>query len=283
MNKINFNQTGGFPLETNTLQFLQNAYQLFGAFSALAGDLVILQGCTVTGSSVSDGIVIINGEVLPFVGGIVAATVVVVETTESKTFEDGSSKAVYHTRTARFGRGTTTYPWSDFQRVDNLQEIMNKLKTHTHTWEKITGKPTTFPPSEHTHTWAKITEKPTTFPPATHTHSYNDLTDKPTIGKGKAIIAGLVGYNPRRVIGTLAGSFSIAPYPRNTSWGDTHKIIHNIGHTDYIVTGSALGGSLGPHIKLNCFEVYRDYCYVGTADDNTGNPCDFQFMITSFR
>lgn len=72
MNKINFNQTGGFPLETNTLDFLQNAYQLFGAFSALAGDLVILQGCTVTGSSVSDGVVIIGSEVLPFKKGVVS-------------------------------------------------------------------------------------------------------------------------------------------------------------------------------------------------------------------
>lgn len=285
MNKINFNQTGGFPLETNTLQFLQNAYSLFNAFSVLAGDLTILQGCTVTGSSVSDGVVIINGEVLPFVGGVVASTVVIVETTESKTFEDGSSKAVYHTRVARFGRGTATYLWSDFQRVDNLQEVMDKLKTHTHKWSEITNKPTTFPASEHTHTWAKITEKPTTFPPATHTHSYNDLTDKPTIGKGQIVVAGKVRCYPRQVIKTMAGAFYVSADPRHSDWFHHHKITHNLGHTDYVVTGNIIGkiADTGSTIKLTCYHIGNNYCYVSTSDDDSANDADFHFMITSFR
>lgn len=123
MNRINFNQTGGFPLETNTLQFLQNAYQLFGAFSALAGDLVILQGCTVTGSSVSDGVVIIGGEVLPFKKGVVSPMVVVKEVVNERQFEDGTSKQVYFTRYATFGIGGSSYRWADFKRVDNLQQL----------------------------------------------------------------------------------------------------------------------------------------------------------------
>lgn len=31
-------------------------------------------------------------------------------------------------------------------------------------WDKITGKPSTFPPSFHEHTWDEILDKPTTFP-----------------------------------------------------------------------------------------------------------------------
>ncbi|ENC6723363.1 pyocin knob domain-containing protein [Vibrio harveyi] len=58
---------------------------------------------------------------------------------------------------------------------------------HTHTWESITERPSSFPPSAHQHGWADITGapatatrwptwdettgKPTSFPPAAHTHS----------------------------------------------------------------------------------------------------------------
>ena len=42
-------------------------------------------------------------------------------------------------------------------------------------WEAVTGKPTTFTPSEHTHeaqavAWEAVTGKPTTFTPSEHTH-----------------------------------------------------------------------------------------------------------------
>ena len=42
-------------------------------------------------------------------------------------------------------------------------------------WDKVTGKPKTFPPSTHTHSYASITGKPSTFPPAAHTHEAGDL------------------------------------------------------------------------------------------------------------
>jgi hypothetical protein len=48
------------------------------------------------------------------------------------------------------------------------------------TWQSITGKPTTFPPSTHSHAYVDITGKPTTFTPAAHSHAYVDITGKPT-------------------------------------------------------------------------------------------------------
>ena len=69
-------------------------------------------------------------------------------------------------------------------------------------WDAITGKPATYPPSSHNHdafykaigyvpAWAEITGKPSTFPPSTHNHdalyrpitwspAWNDITGKPT-------------------------------------------------------------------------------------------------------
>lgn len=52
--------------------------------------------------------------------------------------------------------------------------------THAHAWSEVTGKPTTFDPSAHMHLWADITDKPTTFAPATHSHAWADITGKPT-------------------------------------------------------------------------------------------------------
>lgn len=123
MNKINFNQTGGFPLDTDVLNFMQSSYDIFNALGEMAGNLAILKGCEVTGSSVADGVVYIAGEVLPFRGGTLSTRVIIREEKRSLPFEDGESKEVETTRYATFGNGTTTYNWADFKRFHNLQEL----------------------------------------------------------------------------------------------------------------------------------------------------------------
>lgn len=281
MNKIDFQQTGGFPLDANIFSFLQNAWGLLQVFGELAGNLSILQGCTKNGNTVSDGVVYVDGELLPFKRSS-GTKVIIKEERTALQFEDGNSKEVEITRYATMGVGSVSWNFSDFKRIDNIQQLMHKLSTHTHEWSAITGKPATFPPATHSHDWEAITGKPATFPPAPHSHSYNDLADKPTIG-GQIVIAGKVGYNPRRVIRKFVGDFSVSSYPQNSGWTDHHKITHNIGHTDYIVTGSALGGDGARTVKLNCFYMTANYCYVVTADDATGNAADFVFQITSFR
>lgn len=123
MNKINFNQTGGFPLDTDILAFMQNAYAVFNSLGELAGNLSILKGCEVTGINVANGYVYINGEVLPFRGGSNSQQVVIKEERRSLPFEDGENKEVEIVRYATFGNGTTTYNWADFKRIKNLQDI----------------------------------------------------------------------------------------------------------------------------------------------------------------
>ena len=124
MDNIKFNQTGGFPLDTDIMGAMQTAYSLFNSLGNLAGNKAIISGCTVAGSSVSDGVVFINGEVLPFRGGSQSANVFIKEEAESRIFEDGSSKPVIVKRYATFGTSTPdkTYPWADFVRVENLIE-----------------------------------------------------------------------------------------------------------------------------------------------------------------
>lgn len=124
MDNIKFNQTGGFPLDTDIMGAMQTAYSLFNSLGNLAGNKAIISGCTVAGSSVSDGVVFIDGEVLPFKGGPESTNVFIKEETENRIFEDGSNKPVIIKRYATFGSSTPdkTYQWADFVRVENFIE-----------------------------------------------------------------------------------------------------------------------------------------------------------------
>ena len=127
MNRLNVQQTGGFPLTTNTLDFMQASLLLMQNFGEIAGDLTILSGCEVSGSQVSNGTVYINGEILPFTGGPLAANIVIVESRTQKQFEDGVARDVEIIRKAQFGNGTKVYPWANFTRVTPIKILQKAL------------------------------------------------------------------------------------------------------------------------------------------------------------
>jgi len=135
MNKIDFNSVGGFPLEVNDLSAMQDNYNSLQELAkAICGTSpAILSGCVVTGSTVSPGFMLINGELLPFNGGPLGTYVAVTETTSNKTFEDGISRIVFRNRRAVFSTGGTL--WSAFWRVNNLKDVaVNKLYSELPTW-----------------------------------------------------------------------------------------------------------------------------------------------------
>lgn len=129
MNRIDFNQTGGFPLSTQILEALQKAYKDFNQYGNLAGDnLVIIAGCDPgSGGTVTNGFVFINGELLPFVGTTVTDNVIIVETQDSRGFEDGSVKPVIYERYATFGDGPDFYVWANFRRPKTLFQLEDRL------------------------------------------------------------------------------------------------------------------------------------------------------------
>lgn len=129
MNSINVNQTGGFPLTTDVLSYMQNAYKIFNAMSGISGDLIILSGCEVVGNTVSDGVVAIEGEIYPFQGTTLGSHVFIKEVNTSKIFEDGSQKTVLVEKVATFGSSTKSYPWESFRRVLNNRQIEEKSFT----------------------------------------------------------------------------------------------------------------------------------------------------------
>ena len=122
MNIVRYKQTGGFPLDTNNLDFLQSSFHILNTLGNLAGDMVIISGCETAGNTVSNGVVYVNKEVLEFRGGSLSANVFIKEEEVSGTFEDGSFKPIEITRYVTFGSSTPekTFKWEDFKRVDNL-------------------------------------------------------------------------------------------------------------------------------------------------------------------
>lgn len=129
MNRSNFNQTGGYPLKTERLQEMQTAYEIFNAFGALAGDLTIISGCAVIGTTVQDGFIFINGELLSFKSAAVtpSSSVIIIETPVERGFKNGIVKTVHTLRYATFGTSETSWLWSDFTRVDSLKNIASRI------------------------------------------------------------------------------------------------------------------------------------------------------------
>jgi len=125
MNKVEFQQTGGFPIETDTLSYLQDSIFSLQSLAAIAGDNFILSGAVVTGGNVSDGYVVINGEVLPFRGGALQTKVVIAEEVAKRPFENGTEKPVFRTRYVRFGTGENTTLFADLPRIKDLKTFRN--------------------------------------------------------------------------------------------------------------------------------------------------------------
>lgn len=106
MNKrIDFSNIGGFPLEQDTLDFMQTSYRgALGAIAKLCGNKVIVTGVENDGAdNISDGWIVVDGELVPFVGGPLDTYVVISETPGNAEFEDGNVKEVYYTKTATCG------------------------------------------------------------------------------------------------------------------------------------------------------------------------------------
>lgn len=123
MNTIDFSHSGGFPLETDTLDFLQtNITQPINALAALGGNNYIISGVEDQGFRTSDGWVVIDGEILYFKGDLKQTSVIVVQTGRKVHFQDGKEREVYLNRYVTFGTGLKSIPFASLPRISDLQK-----------------------------------------------------------------------------------------------------------------------------------------------------------------
>jgi hypothetical protein len=121
--RIDFTQLEGLGFTQDTLDFLQTSYrEALGSVASILGDYVIISGAAVSGPNYTDGWVAINGELLPFTGGLIAPNIIIEETSANELFADGANKPVYYTRRAKLASsGGTAY--SSFVRLDSLKVL----------------------------------------------------------------------------------------------------------------------------------------------------------------
>ena len=97
--------------------------------SLMGGNTCILSGCVESGGSATDGWVAINGEVLPFVGGVTQPYVIIVETATQKEFFGGEMHDYYLDRVATFGTADEQFAWADFKRNDPSNGVLARFDT----------------------------------------------------------------------------------------------------------------------------------------------------------
>ncbi|MEG3973473.1 hypothetical protein QT970_02490 [Microcoleus sp. herbarium8] len=133
-NKLIVSATG-FPGTNKTLRFIQDAFsEPLGALAKLAGDKTIITGVVVANSvpiRVTSGFISYNGEIIPFVGGEIAATVTIIETFENVNYNTDAnddtvldSLPAYRTIYARCGTGgIDIFNFSELTRLKTIKEL----------------------------------------------------------------------------------------------------------------------------------------------------------------
>ena len=145
MKKINGNYTtqsqNNFPLDCETLKYIQDNRQMVEILGNIAGDKVILHGCTLNSAktSRSEGYVFVKtidfpeGEVLFFVGGSVSGGMYLNKQNISVTANAEPYSAAYSERSLMPGLGEENFSWNDFVELTDktnrvLMEEVNALK-----------------------------------------------------------------------------------------------------------------------------------------------------------
>lgn len=122
----------GYPGTNDTLRFIQEAInEPITALAQLCGDKVILTGVVVTGEDVSNGYVVINGEILPFEGGQLQTQCSILEDVETAIYDadndnDGQQDVlpIFKTRKVVFGTaGLTPFNFSELTRLTAMNRL----------------------------------------------------------------------------------------------------------------------------------------------------------------
>jgi len=141
MNSINFLGRSSFPWSSDTFDFSQNMFLLAAELGKLGGATYILSGCVETGMDVASGVVVINGEILPFSGGIRQDSVYIKQTKRSVNPNGYNFPDVYTTRTVEFGIGTEQFNWADFKNIQTNQQLAKAIEDLKAEIETLRGIP----------------------------------------------------------------------------------------------------------------------------------------------
>jgi microcystin-dependent protein len=101
-------------------------------YASAAGGNYILSGCTVSGGRAAAGVMVINGEILTFIGGDLQSKVRIVEASESVTAEGSNYPDSYVRRHAEFGQNlnnVNTFNWADIKPFPTNKFLLDNSAT----------------------------------------------------------------------------------------------------------------------------------------------------------
>lgn len=128
MNRINFTAKDNFPLSSDTMTLMQRMIALSANSALLGGENYILSGCTDNGATVGDGIIVINGELLVFEGGLKKTKITITQTPQTLHAFGVDYPEAYIFRLAEFS-DTGEYKWADFKQVLTNKQIEDRLNS----------------------------------------------------------------------------------------------------------------------------------------------------------
>lgn len=141
MNSINWTGRSNFPLSIDSMVFLQEMIKQSATLAEIGGDKYILSGCELEGTNVSAGYIVLNGEILPFTGGIIQEYVFIKEVKRSVTASGYDFPDVYTSRTVEFGINDIRYKWDDFKRVQTNMQLSAAIEIINTTLNDMKGIP----------------------------------------------------------------------------------------------------------------------------------------------
>ena len=150
MNKINFFSGDKFPMLREALEIMQNATLLAATSAQIGGENYILRGCIESAdkTTVSDGLIVINGEILPFKGGAIKSRIAIKETRQDVSALNVIYPETYIFREVQFA-DNGEFVWSEFESVKTNLELFKYIKDITGdaagTIKEWAGKPSEIP------------------------------------------------------------------------------------------------------------------------------------------
>lgn len=130
MNSINFFSGDKFPQYRQALAKMQDMINLVAGLAGMGGKNFILSGCEVDNNgNVSDGVIVLNGEIIPLKGAkvnIATAKITIKETRQDVNAFNVVYPETYINREAQFA-SNGEYNWSEFNKVPTNLELYNQV------------------------------------------------------------------------------------------------------------------------------------------------------------
>lgn len=134
MDSINFFSGDKFPQYRQALAKMQDMILLLAGLAGMGGKNFILSGCEVDNNgNVSDGVVVVNGEIMPLKGAkvnVTTAKIAIKETRKDVNAFNVVYPETYINREAQFANNGE-YSWREFEQVKTNVELANAIKDIT--------------------------------------------------------------------------------------------------------------------------------------------------------